>query len=145
MSYPFKSDGRLVTVEVRVAGPAAPGGQDFTFAIDTACTRTAMSGIYLERLGYREPPAGARGQARTASGGTRAGLVSVSRLSALGHDFTSLPVLWMPIPPTSQVDGLLGLDVFRGRVLTLDFIRGRVTLAAGPWWRFWASRRPTSS
>lgn len=41
------------------------------------------------------------------------------------------------LPLGVEADGLLGLDFFRGFVLTLDFVRGRITLAPKHWWQFW--------
>lgn len=136
MSENFDPTGRLIVVRVVLTGPA--GTHLLRFALDTAATRTAVAGHALDLLGYREPPLEERRVARTGSGSTRAGLVSVARLQALGHVRTDFPVLWLPLDPGVMVDGLLGLDFFRDRILTLDFYRGRITLAA-PWW--WWLRR----
>jgi hypothetical protein len=136
MTTPFDPDGRLVVVRTILVSPE--GGSEFRLAIDTAATRSSVSGLVLERLGYREPEGSARRQVRTGSGGTRAGLVRVGRVVALGQSQVEFPVLWMPHPPGGMIDGLLGLDFFRGQVLTLDFARGRVSL--GPprrWWHLW--------
>jgi hypothetical protein len=38
----------------------------------------------------------------------------VQRLEALGKSINDFPILSHTLPPTSQVDGLLGLDFFRG-------------------------------
>lgn len=136
MTYTFDRHGRLVVIPVFVAGPA--GGRTFRFAVDTAATRTGMSGLILERLGYREADTTAPRQVRTGSGGTRAGLIRVARLSAFDQVRVDHPVLWQRLPPTVQIEGLLGLDFFRGRVLTLDFLRGKIALdPPRPWWRFW--------
>jgi predicted aspartyl protease len=136
MTYSFDPAGRLVVVPVFVSGPR--GGENFTFAVDTGATRTAISELVLTQLGYRQSDATGHRQARTGSGGTRAHLIPVSRLSAFGRERSNYPVLWLPIPPTSRIDGLLGLDFFRGLVLTLDFARGRVSLAPPKkWWQIW--------
>ena len=42
-----------------------------------------------------------------------------------------MPVLARDLPPTTSVEGLLGLDFLRGGVLTIDFIQGEITLAPG--------------
>ena len=47
-------------------------------------------------------------------------------------------MVWLPLDPAVMIDRLLGLDFFRGLVLTLDFARGDIALR-GPkrWWHFW--------
>src|SRR5205807_352388 len=80
---------------------------------------------------------------RTGTGSTRAGRVRVARLEALGRTQTDCPVLWLAHPPGGMIDGLLGLDFFRGLVLTLDFARGRLSLdPPRRWWQFWRGASP---
>ncbi|VTS02207.1 Uncharacterized protein OS=Candidatus Thiomargarita nelsonii GN=OT06_08810 PE=4 SV=1: Asp_protease_2 [Gemmata massiliana] len=136
MSESFDPRGRLVVVPAILTGPA--GAFEFRFAVDTAATRSSVSSLILTRLGYTAPPEAERLTVRTGSGATRAGMISVSLLRALGQTRTNHSVLWLPHPPGSLIDGLLGLDFFRGLVLTLDFARGRVALdALKRWWQFW--------
>jgi hypothetical protein len=136
MSHIFDPNARLVVVQTILTGPA--GTHEFRFAVDTGSTRTAVAGHVLQLLGNQEPPVAERRRARTGSGETRAGLVSVRRIQALGQVRTDFPVLWLPLAPAVMIDGLLGLDFFRGLVLTLDFARGRITLREGKsWWQFW--------
>jgi hypothetical protein len=52
----------------------------------------------------------------------------VNRINALGHDRINLSVLAHTLPPSAWVDGLLGLDFFRGLTLTLDFRSRQITL-----------------
>lgn len=118
---------------LRPGGPAGPhsghphraeGTHQFRFGVDTGATRTAVAGHVLHALGYAEPPATERRLARTGAVATRAGLVRVTRLQALGQVRTDFPVLWLPLDPGVMVEGLQGLDFFRGLVLTVDFARG---------------------
>lgn len=53
----------------------------------------------------------------------------INRLSALGHHAVGLRVLAHDLPASAGIDGLLGLDFFRGLALTLDFRAGRIDLA----------------
>jgi len=62
------------------------------------------------------------------SGTVLAPLVIVSRLSALGQDRTSFPVLGHTLPPNAGIDGLIGLNFLRGQVLTIDFRNGQLSL-----------------
>jgi hypothetical protein len=52
----------------------------------------------------------------------------VDKLHALGKDRVNFPVLSHTLPPSAGVDGLLGVDFFRGQVLNIDFRQGRITL-----------------
>ena len=52
----------------------------------------------------------------------------VSRLKALGQERTHFLVAALTFPPSVTVDGLLGLDFFRGQTLTIDFRTGEITL-----------------
>ena len=136
MSERFDPNGRLIAIPVVVSSPR--GIHEFRFAVDTAATRTSISGLLLQRLGYTEPDDRDRHPVRTGSGTTRAGFVRIGGLLALSHSKFDYPVLWMPHPPSSMIDGLLGLDFFRGLVLNLDFSRGQIALQQPhPRWQFW--------
>jgi predicted aspartyl protease len=136
MSHTFDPRARLVVVPVVLTGPN--GTHRFRFALDTGATRTAVAGHVLQLLGYREPPVEERQRARTGGGEVRAGFVPLSRLQALGRVTTDFPVMWLPLQPGMMIDGLLGLDFFRGLVLSLDFARGRASLnPPRRWWQFW--------
>jgi Aspartyl protease len=135
MTYSFDPGRRLVVVPVFLAGPR--GGEIFDFAIDTAASGSAVSGLVLQQLGYSPSEATGRHSVRTAGGGLTASRIRVQRFATFGQVHDDYPVLWLPLAPASRVDGLLGLDFFRGYVLELDFIRGRISLALKRWWQFW--------
>jgi hypothetical protein len=50
------------------------------------------------------------------------------RLNALGKDRFNLLVTVHNLPHTVTVDGLLGLDFFRGQTLKIDFRTGLIDL-----------------
>lgn len=65
-------------------------------------------------------------------------MVTVAALVALDRVKTNYPVFVYDPPPTVIIDGLLGLDFFRGFILTLDFARGAISLSLlKRWWQFW--------
>src|SRR5689334_21926933 len=97
MSEVFDPMSRLIVIRVVLTGPT--GTHVFRFGLDTGSTRTAVAGHVLELLGYSEPPAAERRIARTGTGSTRAGLVAVARVQALGQVRTQFPVLWLPLDP----------------------------------------------
>jgi hypothetical protein len=55
--------------------------------------------------------------------------ITLSKIAALGQERANFPVLCHTLPPSTGVDGLLGLDFFRGQTLLIDFCNGRVTLS----------------
>ena len=139
MRTSFDLNGRLVVVPVVLAGPE--GAASFQFALDTGATHCSASGLVLGQLGYRESQATGRHRVRTGSGSTLASRLRVTRVGALGHMRTDFPVFWLPLPPATMIDGLLGLDFFRGLVLTIDFAQGTIDLdpprRPRPRWRVW--------
>lgn len=119
-------DGRagLVVVPVEVAGRA--GSAQLRFALDTGATSTLVRPIHLEALGYNAADALGHVQMTTGSGVESVSRLVVRSLSALGHSRGNMPVLAHNLPPSATVDGLLGLDFFRGGRLELDFRQGMV-------------------
>ncbi len=97
MTLTFDPNGRVVAVRVYLAGPR--GGEYFRFAVDTAATRSAVSALVLEQLGYSASHRRGQYQVRTGSGGTRTGLVTIQRFAAFGRIRDDFPVLWLPLPP----------------------------------------------
>ena len=55
--------------------------------------------------------------------------LSVNRIEALSQERANFLVVAHTLPPTASVDGLLGLDFFRGHELNLDFRTGVVVLS----------------
>ena len=90
-------------------------------------TRLINVGL-LVALGYDPALAPTRVQVTTGSGVQYVPRVEVSRLDALGQTRTMFPVLAHTLPSSASIDGLLGLDFLRGRVLHVDFLQGHITL-----------------
>ena len=83
----------------------------------------------LAAIGYDPALAPDRVQVTTGSGVEYVPRLPVSRLKSLGQERTNFPILGHTLPPSASIDGLLGLDFLRGRVLNLDFGRGTITLS----------------
>jgi hypothetical protein len=83
----------------------------------------------LMQLGYDPAAAPDRLQITTGSGVEFVSRLTVSKISTLGQERTEFPVLCHTLPPSAGVDGLLGLDFFRGQTLTVDFRNGQITLS----------------
>lgn len=83
----------------------------------------------LVAIGYDPALAADRVQVTTGSGVEFAPRVELQRRTALGQERFGFPVLSHTLPPSAGVDGLLGLDFFRGLCLTIDFRAGQLHLA----------------
>jgi predicted aspartyl protease len=116
----------LVILGARLWGPT--GNAVLRLALDTGATSTIIDVGLLLAVGY-DPTAGQeRVQITTGSGIEFAPRVITNKISALGQERLRLPILGHTLPPTAGLDGLLGLDFFRQRRLTLDFRRGQIVL-----------------
>ena len=108
MSYRFAPQEGLIIVPTRVFGPA--GDAIVRLALDTGATGTLINTEVLVVLGY--DPATALQRPR----------ITIRRT------LTSFPVLCHTLPPSSRIDGLLGLDFFRGCYLGIDFRNSEITV-----------------
>jgi predicted aspartyl protease len=113
-------------VPVRLFGPA--GDMIVRLALDTGATSTLINSEIMVLLGYDPAASPDRIQVTTGSGVELCPRVTVQRLEALGKSVNDFPVLFHTLPPTSQVDGLLGLDFFRGFQISIDFRNGTITI-----------------
>ncbi|HKQ49530.1 MAG TPA: retropepsin-like aspartic protease [Phycisphaerae bacterium] len=126
MSFSFDPTEGLIIVNVRFWGPA--GMSYARLALDTGATGTMFNTAKLVYAGYDPAAAEERVRVTTGSGIEYAPRLSISQIEALGQHRKSLPVLAHTLPPSASVDGLLGLDFFRGHRLEIDFQEGRIVL-----------------
>ncbi|HMG73376.1 MAG TPA: hypothetical protein VK582_07740 [Pyrinomonadaceae bacterium] len=68
-------------------------------------------------------------QLTTGSGVEYAPRLLVNKIEALGQERVNFPVVAHTLPPSASVDGLLGLDFFRGQELNVDFREGIIMLS----------------
>ena len=125
--YCFNPADGLIIVAACIHG--STGVTRARLALDTGATASILSADLLEAAGC--DPAGARERVRitTASGVEFAAVVTIRQLEAFGRKRTDFPVLCHTLPPTTTVDGLLGLDFFRETLLTIDFREGYVEIS----------------
>jgi predicted aspartyl protease len=135
MIVSFDPSARRVFVPVFVVGPAHT--HKFEFLVDTGASQTSMRAEFLRRLGFNPESATRRTRMRSVTGTATAPLLIVPRLSSLDHTRTDFEIAAHDPPAAIQADGLLGMDFFLGRVLTIDCVRGRVSLSWRRWWQFW--------
>lgn len=82
----------------------------------------------LVLLGYDPGAEENRVEIITGSGIEYVPSIVLKRIEALDHHRESFAVLCHTLPQGATVDGVLGLDFFRKRKLTIDFIQGSVDM-----------------
>jgi len=126
MSFPFDPQAGLIVVPVRLWGP--DGDTIARLALDTGATGSLVNWDIAVLLGYDPAATRERSRVTTVSGVEFAPRIVVQRVEALGREQTDFPIVCHTLPPSAAVDGVLGLDFFRGACLILDFRKGLVTL-----------------
>ena len=131
MKFSFDPALRLITVRVVLTGPW--GNRKFVVALDTGASRTCASEMTLRSIGIDTNLIPRSKTIHTASGTSAYGEASVIQLGALGRIWDNPTIAFSKLGST-HLDGLLGLDFFRGRILTIDSVRGTIALVR-PWRR----------
>ncbi|MFN8493546.1 MAG: retropepsin-like aspartic protease [Caldilineaceae bacterium] len=126
MSYSFNAQRGLMIVSTELFGPS--GSVILRLALDTGATGTMVNTALLVAVGYDPALAPDRIQITTGSGVEFTPRLAVDKIFALGQEQVNFMVLGHTLPPSASVDGLLGLDFFRGHKLTIDFQIGQVDL-----------------
>jgi len=126
VTFPFDPRYGLIVVRAELWGPA--GSAVLRLALDTGATSTMANVGMLVALGYDPALAPDRVQVTTGSGVEFVPRVTLDKIMALGKERAGFPVLAHTLPPSAGIDGLLGLDFFRERRLTLDFRKGQAAL-----------------
>ena len=126
MTHSFQLHSGLILIQAEVSGPL--DRVEAALVLDTGATTTILNRKLLEYIGY--DPASSTDLVRVTTGSdvATAPRLMVNRLGALGRHAVGLRVLSHDLPPEAGVDGLLGLDFFRGLSLTIDFRAGQITL-----------------
>lgn len=97
-------------------------------ALDTGATGSMINWDVAMLLGYDPASAKERIQVTTGSGVEFAPRIVVKKVQILGRSLENFPMLCHTLPPSATVDGLLGLDFFRGVRLVVDLRAGIITL-----------------
>jgi predicted aspartyl protease len=97
-------------------------------ALDTGATGSMINWDVAVLLGYDPASAKERIQVTTGSGVEFAPRIVVKKVEVLGRSLENFQMLCHTLPPSATVDGLLGLDFFRGVRLVVDLQAGIITL-----------------
>ena len=53
----------------------------------------------------------------------------ITRIKVLGQERTNFSILSHTLPPSSTIDGLLGLDFLRDQKIVIDFLKAKISLS----------------
>lgn len=126
MRASFDPTQGLIIVRAQLVGPTGVG--ILRLALDTGATRTLVNAGMLLSVGLDPALSPERVQVTTGSGIEFAPRVNVDSISALGKTCPDFPVVSHTLPPSANVDGLLGLDFIRGQILHIDCRAGQLLL-----------------
>jgi len=126
MSFPFDPQRGLVTVSAELFGPS--GSAILRLALDTGATGTLINVGMIVSIGYDPALVPERLQVTTGSGIEFAPIIKIDKFRALSREQKNFPVLCHTLPPSAGVDGLLGLDFLRKKILLIDFREGKIAL-----------------
>lgn len=91
-------------------------------ALDTGASGTVISQKRLMEIGYDLKNAEDEAIITTGSGLITIPKIRIEKMLALGKEKNDFLINAHDLPPTANVDGVLGLDFLRGNVLTVDFV-----------------------
>ena len=132
MKFKFDSKYGLVYVEAKVQGKSESGkikNVGLLLALDTGATTTMISARKLDEIGCDIESPEDEIYITTGSGLIFVPKFTIEKLMALGKEKTNFQIIAHDFPPTSSVDGVLGLDFLRDYILTVDFVKGEIELS----------------
>ena len=126
MSLNFNPKEGLVVVPTRLFGPS--GDTIVHLALDTGATGSLINWDVAILIGYDPAVAQNRVQVTTGSGVEFAPRIEIIKIEALERVRENFPIICHTLPPSANVDGLLGLDFFRDTYLSIDLVSGSVNV-----------------
>lgn len=126
MSFAFDARKGLIIVSAELFGPT--GSIVLRLALDTGATASMVNVGPLAAVGYDPSLESGRVQVTTGSGVEYVPRLKVRCFAALGRKLRSFPILSHTLPPSAGIDGLIGLDFLRNRIMKIDFQRGKLSL-----------------
>lgn len=123
----FHTHRGLILVRADVFGLIGPVRA--LLALDTGAARTVIGEKVLIAAGHNPAMATTSMPMTSATGSQIVPLVCVDDIRALGQTRNGLIVAAHTVPPSTGIDGLLGLDFFRDSILTIDFRAGFIEVS----------------
>ena len=115
-------------VDVQLTGPL--GSSSFTFLIDTGSPVTIIDPDVIHDLGYEARMGGRIHRLWAIKGGTPSFDIAIAELTTMGFSLNDQVVFCEEMPRHLAVDGIIGMDLLRGHVLTIDLVAGSLTVDA---------------
>jgi len=125
MKIKFDPDRGLIIIPARLYGKEED--MIVRLALDTGATNSMINWDIAELLGYDPAAEKDRIRITTGSGIEFAPRIYMDKIEVLGRINKNFPILCHTLPPSATVDGLLGLDFFKGVRLVLDFKKGIIS------------------
>lgn len=122
MSIKFDPTDSLIVIPTRLYGDK--GKTIARLALDTGATFSLINWDIAILLGYDPAVSQERIRITTGSGVEFTSKIQVKKVEIVGRTLENFPILCHTLPPTSSVDGVLGLDFFRGMYLMIDLKKG---------------------
>ena len=94
---------------------------DFKFAVDTGSTISLINTAVMNSLGYKQEDSIKTIQTVTASKTETAYEFEIDNIMAIGLLRRNFKVISRSLPVGLGIDGLLGLNFFKNKELTIDF------------------------
>jgi hypothetical protein len=126
VSVSFDATKKLIVLNAKIFGPS--GIAEVRMALDTGATTSLINTALLVSIGFDPTLEPNRLQVSTGSSVEYLPLVKLKKIVALKQEHNAFPVLCHTLPPSTSVDGLLGLDFFRDQKLVIDFRAGKIEL-----------------
>jgi clan AA aspartic protease (TIGR02281 family) len=122
----FDPDSFGIVFPTILTGPE--GIKKIEMLIDTGATLCIIPFDIAIALGYNPSVSKEYTDITTASGSETMPLIKIEKLSLMGKEIQNVKTLCHDLPPTSRVDGLLGLSYLKHFKLTIDFKAGILAL-----------------
>lgn len=126
MSLNFNPKEGLIVVPTRLFGPS--GDTIVQLALDTGATGSLINWGVAILIGYDPAIVQDRVQLTTGSGVEFAPRIEIAKIEALERVRENFPLICHTLPHSANVDGLLGLDFFRGTYLSIDLVSGSIDI-----------------
>jgi predicted aspartyl protease len=119
-TIPFAGQNNLIIIDARINGEGP-----FRMVLDTGSSAHVLNREIAERLGLRiiGPAVADSGNQTTPAEATEISELRIGELT-----FSNQRIFVTPLPASYPFDGLLGADLFKRFVVTIDFARAVVTL-----------------
>jgi hypothetical protein len=123
----FDPNERVIWVEVRVFGPL--GHRQLKFIFDTGTPVTILNTAIADNMGYGANMGTGRSRLLGPEGAQEGYRLRVDRLEALGFVMEPCELFCHDFDEQLGVDGLIGMDLLAGKIVTIDGAQGLITVA----------------